>query len=77
MLVSAGEKIGCNPLLTFVTRDRVGNNHHVEMAQMRKTVRVEDGSGYVENVHETLIETTSQAEIFHISFSISHLSLLW
>ena len=51
MLVGAGEKESLNSLLPFMPRDRVGHDHGVQMAEMRKAVRVVDGRRNVEGWH--------------------------
>ena len=50
MFVSAGKKVVSFPV-AVVARDGVGEDHYVEMAKMRQTVGVEDGSGDVEGSH--------------------------
>ena len=54
MLVGAGEKESLNSLLPFLPGDRVGHDHGVQMAEMRKAVRVVDRGRNVEGFHEQL-----------------------
>src|SRR6185312_14257684 len=51
VFVSAGEKECVDALLPLLTRDRVSHQHRVEMTEVRQTVRVIDGCGYVEGIH--------------------------
>jgi hypothetical protein len=51
VLIGSGQEKRLNSLLSFVTRNRVGHDHGVEMTKMRQTIGVVDGCGYVESFH--------------------------
>ena len=49
MLVRAGKKEGFDSFLSFLTGDRVGHNHRVEMPEVWQAVGVINRSGDVES----------------------------
>ena len=54
VFVCASEKEGLNSLLPLRPRDRVGDNHRIEVTEMRQAVGVIDWSRDVESFHRAL-----------------------